>query len=166
MAKNKNKKKEKKNKQPKAAFAPVETKTPRAGITPETNKVPRADPIPYAEQPSWRLKTLDFGGPYGWMQMARDDLTRVVDRLRDLETMTWQAILQEGDHWNHAIDTNRLCKKAQDRLVDIKLDDIDSVISLRVGGSERVFGLRFGAVLRLLWWDPKHEVCPGNPADN
>ena len=74
--------------------------------------------------------------------------------------MTWGEILGKSGDKHHSIDVHRLSKTAQDRLREIRLDDIDDVISLRVTGQERIFGVRFGSVLRLLWWDPLHEVCP------
>jgi hypothetical protein len=53
-----------------------------------------------------------------------------------------------------------LCKTARDRLEDLRLEDIDELVSLRLGGAERVWGIRDGNVMLLLWWDPEHAVCP------
>ena len=72
--------------------------------------------------------------------------------------MTWQEILESRQH--HPIEINRLCPAAQRRLAEISQDDIDDLISLRLGGRERIWGIRDGATLKLLWWDPDHQVCP------
>ena len=40
------------------------------------------------------------------------------------------------------------------------MDDVDELYQLRVTGAERVWGIRSGPLLRLLWWDPNHEVYP------
>jgi hypothetical protein len=53
--------------------------------------------------------------------------------------------------------------EAQRRLVAIAQDDIDDLFSLHLGGKPRVWGVRDGSVLRLLWWDPEHEICPSLP---
>jgi hypothetical protein len=132
MAKNRQ---NKQNKQPKAEHVPGGGKTPRTGITPgDTNKVPRAGSIPYAEYPSWRLGRMELSGPWAWTaaKLTADDFGRVFDRLCQFETMTWKEILQEGGKQNHPIEIHRLCKEAQERLVTLKLDDVDSVISLRL----------------------------------
>jgi hypothetical protein len=89
--------------------------------------------------------------------MAREDFDRVLAKLQNFESMKWREILGE-DH--HLIPVERLCKQAQDRLESIRLDDIDEVLSMRVGGLERVIGWRFDGAVYLLWWDPRHEACP------
>ena len=41
--------------------------------------------------------------------------------------------------------------------------ETDTLISLRVTGKKRIWGVRDGSVLHLLWWDPQHEVYPTKP---
>ena len=48
----------------------------------------------------------------------------------------------------------------QRRLREIGQHDVDRLISLRVSSRERIFGILDKAVLRLLWWDPEHQVYP------
>lgn len=71
--------------------------------------------------------------------------------------MRWSEILGRD---SHEMPVERLCTEAQQRLVTLKLDDTDRVLSLRVTGRERVFGVRMDEPVYLLWWDPNHEVCP------
>ena len=40
----------------------------------------------------------------------------------------------------------------------LQLDDNETLISLRLKGRQRVWGIRILSVLNLLWWDPEHEV--------
>lgn len=79
-------------------------------------------------------------------------------KLRHLESRTWADL--KTNSGSHEIPTQDLCKEAQDRLVDLRLDDQDSVFSLRLDGTHRIIGIRSGASLKLLWNDPGHEVCP------
>lgn len=44
---------------------------------------------------------------------------------------------------------------AQARLKELRLDDFEQVVSLRLSGQERVFGIQDRRVLSLLWWDPR-----------
>ena len=56
---------------------------------------------------------------------------------------------------NHEVEVGRLCTDARKRLVALHLDDIDKLVSLRLSGKERVWGIRDADVLQLLWWDPR-----------
>ena len=90
--------------------------------------------------------------------MTGDDIRKVLERLRSFESMTWREI--DGPTGSHGVGLTSLCAAAQKRLVTIKQDDAEELFSLRVEGAARVWGIRDGHVLRILWWDPRHEVCP------
>ena len=52
-------------------------------------------------------------------------------------------------------------KSARDRLQKLKLDDIDELMSFRISGKERVWSIRqLNNVMKVLWWDPNHEIYP------
>lgn len=136
-----------KNKRPKAKFQPHLDKTPKT-----SGRVP-----PFDGHPSWRFRRLEFDGPWSWRKMTLSDFNRVLEKLSNFETMNWADILGAR---NHSIPVESLCKRAQDRLQEIRLDDVDEVLSLAITGQERVIGWRIDGVVFLLWWDPKHEVCP------
>ena len=71
--------------------------------------------------------------------------------------MTWKAI---GTNGSHPVALNDLDKTARDRLAELNLDDIDHLYSLRLSGTERVWGILDRSILKVLWWDPDHQVCP------
>jgi len=71
--------------------------------------------------------------------------------------MRWQEI-EGADH--HAIGVDRLSKEAQNRLAEIRQDDLDEVFSFHFSGKPRIIGIREMNVIKLLWWDPEHQVCP------
>jgi hypothetical protein len=85
-------------------------------------------------------------------------ILEVFDKLRSYESMPWRKI--EGPTGSHFVDRGRLCREAQRRLAELRQDDVDQVFSLRITARQRVWGLRSGRVLKLLWWDPEHQVCP------
>ena len=72
--------------------------------------------------------------------------------------MTWGEILADGN--NHLMAISNLTKDAQDRLEEIGQLDIDQLVSLRVAGKPRVWGILEHSTLKILWWDPEHLVCP------
>jgi len=98
--------------------------------------------------------------PFGWHVIDANTLGEVRARLASFESMTWNEILYAYGSPNHRVQLHRLCQDARDRLVAINQDDIDSLISLRVQGKPRVWGILDGSVLVILWWDPEHLVCP------
>ncbi|MEW6364442.1 MAG: hypothetical protein AB1714_07370 [Acidobacteriota bacterium] len=110
--------------------------------------------------PAWRIRRLDLDGPFSWKGVAGDVLDRIRRRLADLEGMTWNEILIQGRKQNHTVEVGDLCAQARARLLEIHADDIEELVSLRVTGEERIFGIRQEGTLELLWWDPQHRVCP------
>ena len=109
---------------------------------------------------SWRVTRLQLVDPFGWHTLSHAKLLDVLAKLAEFEKLTWNEILVERQKQNHSVQVTQLCSEAQKRLAEINLDDIEQLVSLRLSGKERVWGMREGAVLLLLWWDPEHQVCP------
>ncbi len=108
--------------------------------------------------PSWRISKLCLRDPYGWQSLPIEKIQYIQQKLLHLESMTWDEILVKNGH-HHEVDITRLCRQAQDYLEEMSLDDIDQVLSLRLTGKERVWGILNNGVVELLWWDPNHEIC-------
>jgi hypothetical protein len=104
---------------------------------------------------------LQVCSPYGWQDLSKDKLLFIREKLGNFESMTWKEILLDGKKSNHVVKIRRLHGDAQNRLAEIFVAiDFDDLVSLRLGAKERVWGLLEGPVLRVLWWDPEHQVCP------
>lgn len=97
--------------------------------------------------------------PFGWHEIGHEKLTEIRSKLASLEDSTWNDILLTSKKQNHRIPIGDLEDDAQRRLRELHLDDVDEVISLRLSGKERVFGICYDVALTLLWWDPEHKVC-------
>jgi hypothetical protein len=100
---------------------------------------------------------MDIDGDWCFYREGIEKLRYVIGKLRDFETMTWAEI--KARTGSHSISVGDIATKAWNRLVDIGRDQEDTLFSLRLGGEERVLGVRRNAILHLLWWDPGHEVC-------
>jgi hypothetical protein len=98
--------------------------------------------------------------PFGWQAIGREKLADVRAKLAAFESMTWNEILIDRKKQNHSIEIWQLCKEAQDRLSELGLADVERIISLRLSGLERIWGLRQGVAMLVLWWDPDHQICP------
>jgi hypothetical protein len=103
---------------------------------------------------------MEFVDPFGWHILDAGIMHFIRSKLSNFETMTWDDILIKAKKQNHTVTVGDLCSKAQKRLKDLKLDDIDGLVSLRLTGKQRVWGIFGEGVMTLLWWDPDHGVCP------
>jgi hypothetical protein len=79
--------------------------------------------------------------------------------MKNLESMKWCELPKKD---NHPIPVQDLSPEAQSRLRELKRNDIDSVFSMHLMGKPRIIGIRDRHVLKLLWWDPQHKVCPSH----
>lgn len=111
-------------------------------------------------RPAWRLTLMELVTPFGWHEIDGKTLLYVRRKLCDFESMTWSEILVVATKQNHFVEVEKLCKEARERLEDIGQSDVDQLVSHRLSGKERVWGILDGNSLALIWWDPKHQVCP------
>ena len=110
----------------------------------------------YQKSPAWNFNTCDNemwafseenAGSYFWNE--------ILPRLKEWETQTWHDILITAKKQNHSIDVAMLNPCAQKRLTD-KYIEQDSIISLRLNGTHRIYGYVCGSVFNILWFDPSH----------
>jgi len=114
------------------------------------------------EKICWSFEILDYDGYHGWENISfGEHKEQIFEKLAHLETMSW-AEIKNAKKQHHSVATKHLSKHAQQRLIQLEQDDIDELFSLRLSGTERVYGVRDQRVLKLLWWDPNHEIYPSN----
>jgi len=142
-------------KRPKAREGPTGRKESRTG--------PSLDPASHdRETIVWGFAIADLEGPWGWRTEAAHDWWRaILPKLQRFESMTWAEIMQatggraRGNN-SHFVQVQNLTRQAKSRLAEIKCDDVDALFSLRLDGTTRVYGIRDGRALKLLWYDPYH----------
>jgi len=135
---------------------PAQEHFPGAGKIPRGGSV--AASIPQMKF-SWSVAAADFDGPFGWhVTDTKLVFDEVVPKLKGFETMTWAQV--DGPSGSHFIDHDDLCNEAQARLKALKREGVEQMFSLRVTGAKRIYGIREGATLEILWWDPTHQICP------
>ncbi|MBK9166588.1 MAG: hypothetical protein IPM24_03890 [Bryobacterales bacterium] len=136
-------------KRPNARFDPPESKQPRTGGNPQSY---------WSANPSWRIRKLVWKDRFGWHKVQPEQLESIRSKLGDFEERTWGEILNARNNPNHPIPFHKLCDDARRRFRDENAPE--AVVSLRLSGRERIWGVMENGVLSLLWWDPEHEVCP------
>jgi hypothetical protein len=124
-------------------------------------KIPRVPKLfgdGYDESPVWQIESLDLAGPFGWGNVDRNLLlNEILPKFKSFESMKWREILGPNSHGIRIADISR---EAQRRLEELKILDIDELVSLRLAGRIRVWGIKIHKTLRVLWWDPEHQVYP------
>lgn len=156
---NRSKRDRDKKKVPKQTLPSAERKAPVASRIPKVVKQPTSAPSAnlYAFSPKWILSSVDMAGPFGWNRCKSHE--DVLTFLQHLEQLSWKEILSSKN--NHQIQIGKLSADAQKRFDELGHDDFDEVVSLRMGGKPRVFGILLPhGVCAVLWWDPDHLVCP------
>lgn len=110
----------------------------------------------YSENPAWAFAGSDQE-MWAFTKEHVGDLfwTELLPRLKSLESQTWSDILVKGKKQNHSLDMADLSKAAQGRLAE-KFIEAESLISLRVTGSHRLYGYMTGRVFNILWCDNDH----------
>jgi hypothetical protein len=102
---------------------------------------------------------MEMVDPFGWHVVDAATLHEIRDKLRSFESMFLGELIGPKKN-SHMVQVSQLCKDAQDRLAALHLDDLEQLLSLRLTGAKRVWGVLEHNVVTLLWWDPKHLVCP------
>lgn len=136
-------------------------KKPQAGAT---FKVPQAPSSPALgkvgkDKIVWRFSKMDFEGTWSWATITKEKLVEVHSKLCQVEELTWAEATIGGKPVKN-IKVATICKEAQKRLQDSKLNDVDDVWEIHISGKCRIWGLRVDPAFHLLWWDPEHTVCP------
>lgn len=139
-----------KKKSPKNIKHPTFKKTPRI----------KEEPIDYESKTVvWHISKIDRNGNWGWENINKKIFWNYIfKKIKSLESMTWSEIKKNKK--SHSILFSEICTAAQNRLAEIEQDDVAELFSLRLGSKKRIWGIRNGRVLEILWWDPNHTVCP------
>lgn len=116
---------------------------------------------------AWQFFRLDRPhADWGWDKLRPQEWRDILAHLVAFEGMTWAAIkLQAGGRRrgtnHHPIEIAEFNKPARDRLEEMHLDDYESLFSLRITNTLRLYGIRDGRVLQIVWHDPYHGSTRG-----
>lgn len=110
----------------------------------------------YSQNPAWTFNNADQE-KWAFSQEHIGDLiwSDIIQKLQWLESQTWSEILVRDKKKNHSIDSSKLNKLAQDRLTE-KYIEAESLISLHIKGTHRLYGYMTGRVFNILWYDDDH----------
>lgn len=145
-------------------------KNPRYRQAPEGGKragFVTADPASIDSQhASWRFDLMDMGGEWSWQLISAHQLQVLQKGLAALESLTWRELHANKNFGLKSIPVEDLPSPAFRRLRELNLEDLDRLYEIRLASAPRIWAVKEGAVLRLLWYDPNHTVWKMNIKDN
>ena len=114
------------------------------------------------KKPTWNFSRIDTE----YWSIHNDFIQKIMPTLIDFERMTGHEIVSASKGHgsgskSHSVEIRRLIKKAQERLLELHIHD-DSLMSLRMTGKDRLWGVLDSGSFYILWYDSKHEICPSN----
>ena len=117
----------------------------------------------FGKKPFWSFNLAAVDGEWSLVsdKFMDDWRKNVLNKMRSYETMKWEEINRKTG--SHYVPVDRLNPEAQTRLLGMRqCEELDDVYSLRLGSKPRLFGILNSQVLKILWYDPDHLICPSN----
>ena len=121
---------------------------------------------------AWHFHRFDTShADWGWDKLKAPQWKVVLQHLVSFEGLTWANLKQQSGGRrvgtnHHSLEISVLPVDTRKRWAELHLDDFDTVFSLRVSNTLRLYGVRDGRVLQFVWHDPHHGsnrgVCPTN----
>lgn len=110
----------------------------------------------YHQNPSWNFHTCDKNN-WSFSKDTADSCfwNEILPHLQGWETQTWSSILVGAKKQNHSIDITSLNKTAK-QILEERYIEYDSIYSLRLTGTHRLYGFIVGPVFNILWFDKDH----------
>lgn len=108
----------------------------------------------------FRFDLLDDMDQWCLGSIKSEDLHLLLTKMKHFESMRVKEIFHAGEEPGKSYSMESIIKPAQERMRSRQLDDVDSIQRLNIGGAKRLYGLLKGKEFSVIWWDPKHEICP------
>jgi hypothetical protein len=122
---------------------------------------------------TWCKTKADRAGAWSWKEQRawteKEWETQILPNFKDLEKLAWSEILfeqktsakgQKRVPKHHKQEISSLVKEAQDRWIEIGLEQYDTVFRFRFGGTTRAWGVKLQGHFYLIWWERYHNIYP------
>lgn len=136
------------------------TKRPTSKNDPTTNKIPRhVEPFIDKKKVFWSFSIYDSGIKFPSTSQNDIIFSQAANCIKDCELRTWPDI-EKNRKRDHPISVDVIEPFARARLAEIGQDDIDELWSIHFNGLFRLWAIREQSLLKILWLDPEHQICP------
>jgi len=98
-----------------------------------------------------------------------EDAAHILELMCAVSGMTWGQVKLHRSGTrpkHHSQPLNSVIKEAQQRIVDLHLDEVvdTDLFRFRTGSTRRLWGFVQEGIFHVLWWDPDHAVYPTEPS--
>jgi hypothetical protein len=108
-----------------------------------------------------------WGQKRNWCLQAIQDGTDCTIRttMNQMSNLKWSEILAQNTgekkrrKKHHPQPWDSICPEAQGRWIEINRYE-EEIFRFRVGGKQRIWGVRHGATFFVVWWDSEHQIYP------
>lgn len=163
------------NSEPRLIAEPTPNKAPRLAphlsrIADQNAQAPKAieDGSRFRSQVTWCKTKADivdswsWGDARAWHPEEWDDV--ISPPFQCFAQLTWQEIdrfsSESGHKMHHGHEVGDLVFEAQQRWLELDLEQYDSVFRFRLGGTKRVWGFIVQAHFHIVSWDRSHSIYP------
>ena len=129
-------------------------KRPNRKGNPKEIKKPKSDSrLPTQNQNLiWDVSKIDKDGQWGWNKVnCSNFFAEIWEKMRNFEKKKWSEILGRDHHLNHKVSVSKIEKEAQKRLKELRYDDQEELVSLRLTGKQRLWAIEIEGKAFLLW---------------
>lgn len=166
----------------KLKIAPIQDlghKAVKAALEPaqlKTVYVPNQDVLTQDCNLTWCTTHSDVKGEWTWHEArawtAEEWESAISPSFKQLERSTWHELQFEhkvpargGKHVarNHFQEVSTLIEEAQQRWLEIGLEEYDTAFRFRFGGTLRAWGVKLSGHFYLVWWERYHKLYPVDP---
>lgn len=119
----------------------------------------------YHKPPIWSFQKCDIDHPRWGFCNTTDSFYHFIKKLKDYEGLLWKEIMQisggrKSGTNNHFEFVAELIPEAKMRWKELRLEEYDSVFSLRLTGRQRLYGILVDGIFFVVWYDRCHEIYP------
>lgn len=122
---------------------------------------------------TWCTTISDVEGEWSWREQrcwTEDEWqTQILPSFNSLEKSTWSEILFEQKtpakggksvSKHHPQELMTLVQEAQDRWIEVGLEEYDTAFRFRFANTVRAWGIKLQGHFYLVWWERYHRIYP------
>jgi len=122
---------------------------------------------------TWCTTVSDLDGKWSWQEQrcwtGEEWQTQILPNFSLLEKSTWSEILFEQKTpakggksvpKHHPQELTTLVQEAQDRWIEVGLEEYDTAFRFRFANTIRAWGIKLQGHFYLVWWERHHKIYP------
>jgi hypothetical protein len=142
----------------------LQRRHPKVGAAPAERQIKTGgDPESFDKETiAWQFHRMDVDHQHWGWNLPANQWREILKSLKVFEGLTWAKLKEtsggrrHGTN-HHSLGIEELSINAKNRIVELGLEQYDKIFSLRMAATLRLYGIREGRVMRLIWRDPHHH---------